>query len=81
MSLLEDFRDKNKNYTPPDYPAVSARLIAWIKLEFKPEDIHANDPLLSQKLILQHGISKVIRKLEQVHNYQEKGLQDAFIKD
>ena len=83
-TMLEEFRSKKyKEFDKElnDFPPVSSRLIVEIERFFTPVDLNPGDPTLSQQLILQHGINKVLRFLRDINARQEKGLQARLLKE
>ena len=82
-SLLEDFR-KQHSEVPREMqeaPPISKQLIAYLRSKFEVEDIMANDPVASQKLLIQLGIDKVFKMLEDINAKQEAGIKQINRED
>ena len=52
-------------------PPVSALLLLHLNRMFTAPELSPGDPELSQKLIYQHGIERVLKYLKGVHDKQE----------
>lgn len=89
-SLLEDFRSKNKqkadasldeyNAACRTCPPVSQLLLDHLDMMFSRKDVHHTDPTMSQQLIIQAGIDKVIKHLRRQNDRQEKEAREARTK-
>ena len=90
-SLLEDFKSKMKpegNAELDQYnkdirtcPPVSASLLAYLDMMFFPKDISPTSISMSQELIIQHGIDKVITHLRRQNERQEEDIRQDRTKE
>lgn len=80
-SLLDDFKNRNLvkgPLKPRENPGVSKQLIHWLETqEFPREPFLANDPLISQKLLIREGIEMVLRRLKQEYDLCEKSIAES----
>lgn len=79
-TLLETFRNNNDNTTKiiRVNPGVTLQLLTWLEtMEFPREPFMANDPLISQKLLIREGIEMVLRRLRQEYEYHEREMVNA----
>jgi len=81
-TLLEAFKKTYVNThelgNPPENPGVSMQLINWLETQqFPREPFLANDPLISQKLLIREGIEMVLRRLRLEYNVQERMIAES----
>ena len=79
--LLNSFKKKYIDNSGPAVnvnPGVSKQLIHWLETqEFPREKFMANDPLLSQKLMIREGIEMVLSVLNNEYNKQERIIAES----
>lgn len=79
-SILQNFKRAYINESEPCLrvnPGVTKQLLHWLsEQEFPREQFLANDPLISQKLLIREGIEMVLRRLEQEYNKHEQLIRE-----
>lgn len=56
-------------------PPLSKALLSHLKITFYPPDVDPGDLNISEKLLFQHGIQRVLKYMETLHDRQEKEIQ------
>ena len=56
-------------------PPISALLLLHLNQMFSPPELNPGDPEISQKLIYQHGVERVLKYLKGVHDKQSGNME------